>query len=121
MRLKSVLAFLTAAAVLLLAGCTGSVTGYTGRSAELGNVHYRINDRGTAAFAEAYAWDLDPAHHSMEIADTVEGVRVKQLGGYIGTGVPVPFRIAPEEGTDFVVSSDPSLESFDVPVTWLDL
>ncbi len=121
MRRFLALAAALAASLLLLGGCSGSITGYVGREANVGRVHYQINERGKSAFAEVYAWDLDPAHHSVEIADTVESARVQQLGGYTGTGVPAPFRIEPEQGAEFVVSGDPSLESHDVPVTWQDL
>ena len=121
MKMGRALAALAAAVILLLGGCSGSITGYSGRDAEIGRVHYQINARGNEAFAEACTWDLDLTHLSFEIADTVEGARVHRLGGYIGTGVPVPFRIEPEKGADYVTSGDPSLESFDVPVTWQDL
>lgn len=123
MRIWSVriLAVLAAAAILLLGGCTGYITGYAGREAEVGMVHYQINEQGKRAFAEQCVWDLDPTHRSFDIADTVEGAEVQRLGGYTGVGVPHPFRIEPERGADYISSSDPSQESFDVPVTWQDL
>ena len=121
MRFARVLAILSAALILLLGGCTGSVTGYGGREAEVGMVRYQINERGKNAFAEQCIWDLDLSHRSFEIADTVEGAKVQRLGGYIGVGVPYPFRIESERGADCVSSFDPSQESFDVPVTWQDL
>ena len=121
MKLGKILAILTAAAILLLGGCTGNLTGYGGKEAEVGRVHYQINDQGKRAFAEQCVWDLDPTHCSFDIADTVEGAKVYRLGGYIGVGVPYPFRVEPERGADYISSFDPSQESFDVPVTWQDL
>ena len=121
MRIRRVLAALAATVLLLSAGCSGSITGYAGREAEVGGVRYQINERGKRAFAEQCVWDLDLTHLSFEIADTVEGAKVQRLGGYIGVGVPYPFRIEPERGADCVASYDPSQESFDVPVTWQDL
>ena len=121
MRMRRVLAIVSAAAILLLGGCTGSVTGYGDKEAEVGMVHYQINEQGKRAFAEQCVWDLDPTHRSFDIADTVEGAKVERLGGYIGVGVPYPFRIEPARGADYVSSFDPSQESFDVPVTWQDL
>ena len=121
MKQKRILSVLTAVAILLLGGCTGSITGYTGDEAEVGRVHYQINVRGDTAFAEECIWDLDPTHRSFDIADTVEGAKVQRLGGYIGTGVSRPFRIEPAKGADYIKSYDPSQESFDVPVTWQDL
>ena len=121
MRMRRVLAIVSAAVILLLGGCTGSVTGYGDKEAEVGMVHYQINEQGKRAFAEQCVWDLDPTHRSFDIADTVEGAKVERLGGYIGVGVPYPFRIEPARGADYVSSFDPSQESFDVPVTWQDL
>ena len=121
MGIRRILAALSAAAFLLTGGCAGSITGYAGRSAEAGGVCYRIDARGKTAFAEACIWDLDPTHLRFDIADSVEGAVVERLGGFIGTGVPIPFRIEPEEGSGCLISADPSLESFDVPVTWQDL
>ena len=110
-----------AAAVLLLGGCTGSITGYGSREAEVGGVRYQINEQGKRAFAEQCIWDLDPTHRSFDIADTVEGAKVKQLGGYIGVGVSRPFRIEPAQGAECIVTEDPSRKSYDVPITWQDL
>ncbi len=121
MRFRRILATLSAAAFLLLGGCTGSVTGFGGREAEDGMVHYQINEQGKRAFAEQCVWDLDPTHRSFDIADTVEGAKVQRLGGYVGVGVAYPFRIEPARGADCIVSDDPTLKSFDVPVTWQDL
>ncbi len=120
-RTKLLAAALAMAAILLLGGCTGYITGYAGREAEVGRVHYQINEQGKRAFAEECFWDLDPTHRSFDIADTVEGAGVQQLGGYISVGVPRPFRVEPAKGADCIVSYDPSQESFDVPVTWQDL
>ena len=121
MRFRKVLAILSAAVILLLGGCTGSITGYGGKEAEVGMVRYQINEQGKRAFAEQCIWDMDPTHRSFDIADTVEGAKVKRLGGYIGVGVPYPFRVEPAWGADYFSSFDPSQESFDVPITWQDL
>ncbi len=108
-------------AVLLLGGCTGSITGYTGKEAVQGQVRYAISDRGKKAFASACAWDLDPAHTSFDIAGEIEGSPVIALGGYTGTGVPSPFVIEAEPARKELLTDAPALEQWEVPVTWQDL
>ena len=79
-----------ALALLLLGGCTGSITGYTGKEATQGSVRYCINDRGSKAFATVCTWDMDPNHTEFDVVGEIEGAPVISLGGYTGTGVPTP-------------------------------
>lgn len=108
-------------AVLLTCGCTGSITGYTEKSATQGQVSYRLSDRVSQAFASVCTWDLDPTHTSFDIASEIEGSRVIALGGYTGTGVANPFLIEAEPARKELRTGDPALEQWEVPVTWQDL
>ncbi len=114
---------LAAALVLLvlLPGCTGSITGYTGKEAIQGQVLYKLSDRVSEAFASVCTWDLDPTHTSFDIAGEIEGSKVIALGGYTGTGVANPFVIEAKPAKKELRSSDPALEQWEVPVTWEDL
>ncbi len=107
--------------LLLLIGCTGYITGYSGKDAVQGQVRYELSDRGDRAFASVCAWDLNPAHTTFDIAGEIEGSRVIALGGYIGTGVPNPFVIQAEPAKKELKTSNPALEQWEVPVTWEDL
>ncbi len=114
------------AAVLLLAlllpgGCSGYITGYSGKEAVQGRVLYHINDRGSKAFASVCTWDLDPSHTEFDIAGEIEGAAVEALGGYIGSGVPNPFLIEGDKQQKPLATADPAAGKWEVPVTWQDL
>ncbi len=107
--------------VLVLGGCTGSITGYTGKEAIQGQVLYKLSDRVSEAFASVCTWDLDPTHTSFDIVDEIEGSRVIALGGYTGTGVANPFVIEAEPSRKDLWTDNPALKQWEVPVTWQDL
>ena len=108
-------------AVLLLGGCFGYITGYSGKDAVQEQVRYEISDRKTRAFAASYTWDLDPGHTDIRIADKIEGVPVVGLGGYVGTGVPTPFFITAQPARKELQTGNPGETNWEVPVTWQDL
>lgn len=107
--------------LLLLVSCIGSITGYTGKEAVQGQVLYILSDRDKKAFASVCTWDLDPTHTSFDIAGEIEGSKVIALGGYTGTGVANPFVIEAKPARKELWTSDPTLEKWEVPVTWEDL
>jgi hypothetical protein len=110
-----------ALALLLLGGCTGSITGYSGKEATQGGVSYCINDRGSKAFATVCTWDMDPDHAEFDIVGEIEGAPVISLGGFTGTGVPNPFVIEADPDLKAIITSDPAIGNWEVPVTWQDL
>lgn len=110
-----------ALALLLLGGCTGSITGYTGKEATQGSVRYCINDRGSKAFATVCTWDMDPNHTEFDVVGEIEGAPVISLGGYTGTGVPNPFVIEADPDLKAIKTSDPAAGNWEVPITWQDL
>ncbi|MBR2991132.1 MAG: hypothetical protein IKF51_06700 [Solobacterium sp.] len=60
-------------------------------------VTYHISRSGKEAFAAEYSWDVNSAQTKIIIADTVDGAKVTQIGGFFGTGVPSPFAVLPAD------------------------
>ena len=80
--------------MLIQSGCTG----FSGkRDGFSGNLSIRVSDSGGRAFAAEYYWNGDVSEDALIITvpDEFKGTQVTSLGGYIGTGVPTPFRIVP--------------------------
>ncbi len=108
-------------AILLLGGCSGYITGYSGNYAVQDQVRYEIGDRKTKAFAAEVFWDMDPTHTDIRIADKIEGAPVVSLGGYVGTGVPTPFFLTAQSARKELITDAPGETTWEVPVTWQDL
>ena len=88
LRKKTVLLFVFA---LMSAGCTG----YDSSAVTEDNVSYYLSKSGKKAFAGLVQWNGDLNDTSIEIRDTVNSAKVVSLGGFFGTGVPVPFAVEP--------------------------
>ena len=95
----ALLRFTAAAAILvLLLICLSGCTGFYGKNDGFsGNLSIRVSDWKTRAFAAEYYWNGDTSEEALTITipDKFNGTEVTALGGYIGTGVPTPFRIVP--------------------------
>ena len=77
---------------LVLAGCSMDYS--TSRFVEQDGRIYYTSSRSKVCFASgAFSWDGDPNHMEFVIPDTVGGYRVTALGGYLGRGLPDPFRL----------------------------
>ncbi len=105
----------------LLCGCTGSITGYSNKTAEENNISYRISDTGKKAFAETYTGTIDPSLHEIIIPDTVSGAKVTSIGGFTGTGVPAVFMFEPKEDRYHFYTDNPDPSQYGCDITWQDI
>lgn len=74
--------------LLLMCGCTGYSSDKT---EEIDGVTYYISSVGSKAFAGPFEWDYDEENPTVLIQEKVKNAHVTRLGGYMGTGVPIPF------------------------------
>ena len=87
---------------VVLAGCSMDYS--TDRYVEENGIVFYTSSRSKVCFASgSFTWDGDPDHMEIVIPDTVDGYRVTALGGYLGKGLPDPFRL------------DMPVDSVDVP------
>ena len=84
-------------AACTFSACTCSLAFDTDKTVD--RVQYCYGKFSSYAFCAWYEWDWDYDNMRFSVADTVEGHRVEELGGYAGRGVPteckVNFPIAP--------------------------
>lgn len=86
--MKKVYVFLLLAFVFLLSSCTTY-----DESTVLDSVDYRLSNMYHEAFASYYYWDGTEEWLSIVIPDEVDDYKVTSLGGFYGTGYPMPFMI----------------------------
>lgn len=64
---------------------------YGDKELSLENLNYDANSICNICFANTYTWPSDEQYAELTIPDSCEGYRVTALGGYVGSGAPVPF------------------------------
>jgi len=74
--------------IIIMTGCTS----YSDRTTE-GNLSYYYSKTLNEAFVGGYLWDGTVNNQSFIIPDTIESYPITSLGGYFGTGLPIPFGI----------------------------
>ena len=89
---KISLAFLA----LFMACCTFSACNCSlafDKDKTVDRVQYCYGKFSSYAFCWGYEWGWDCDNMRFSVADTVEGHRVEELGGYAGRGVPIAFMV----------------------------
>lgn len=79
----------------LLAGCTGY-----GRTEYIDGINYGISASGKKAFVSELTWDGSAEPQTFVIPEQIDGAEVTALGGYYGTGGPMPFCVRSYESSD---------------------
>lgn len=94
---KRIAALLCALLLLLLFGCTPYSSD---RMATEDRVTcYLSNAFGSGAFVSAVSWNGDLNDTDIYIPASCGGQKVVALGGFMGTGVPTPMLLTPEDET----------------------
>ena len=111
--MKKALLFIMCA--LLLTACTG----YNNSTSVTENgVEYNISSNHKEAMVESYQWNGEEDTTVITIPDTLsDGTPVTSIGGFIGIGVPVSFRIEyevnwPEEPRNWKIMSEEERNAF---------
>ncbi len=99
----------------LLAGCTGYDT-----TANADGINYAIAKNGTKAFVSEISWDGEKPLKAV-IPEQINGASVTTLGGFYGSGVPMPFQILAEENAYDFTAENPNLSEYGAPVIFEDI
>ncbi|MCR5324061.1 MAG: hypothetical protein K6E85_12405 [Lachnospiraceae bacterium] len=110
--MKKILLFMLAV-ILLAAMLLTACTGYNNSTSLTENgVYYHLSSNHKEAMADSYQWNGKEDTTVITIPDTLEdGTPVTSMGGFIGIGVPVSFRIEyevnwPEEPRNWKIMSE---------------
>ncbi len=97
-----------AVSLLLIAALLGGCTGFSkSETVAQGHFDFYVSDLGTRAFPSAYYWEGDPNDTLIEIPDTVGRADVESVGGYFGTGNPIPMMITTRGNNPYKAETPP--------------
>ena len=98
--MKKLIPVLMIAVLVSLSACTPYMN-Y--KPVDEGNFSYKVTESGSEAMAVCYSWDRTEEGLMIDIpGQTEEGVPVKKVGGYIGTGVPTAFGLTFSDKTGII-------------------
>ncbi len=89
---------------LSLTGCTGFSKNET--VAE-GHFDFYVSDLGTRAFPAFFYWEGDPNDTLIEIPDKLGSADIGSVGGFFGTGNPIPMIIATRGSDPYKMENPP--------------
>ncbi|MBQ8397843.1 MAG: hypothetical protein IJX53_06570 [Clostridia bacterium] len=79
--------------VMSMFSCAAQSSMFYHDGSTVNGVEFYVNQVGRRAFVGMYTWDGSDAGKTIVIPDKVDGMRVDELGGATGIGVPTPFII----------------------------